>query len=153
MLPEFLFNAHNPDFNLRRIVNTNLVVITLKAAWDAYQTKQTMTTQQYRDDIRRRLAMYITNEIKLLPCHLDNAHKHAMITRPNTRPRRMYTEREKMLLRRPSPRPQSLSGGDITAYRDTYLATDRADNDRRRWEVDCGLHHPPATTIANRDNS
>ena len=64
-LPEFLFNAHNPDFNLRRIVNTNLVVITLKAAWDAYQTKQTTTTQQYRDDIRRRLAMYITNEIKL----------------------------------------------------------------------------------------
>ena len=82
-LPEFLFNAHNPEFNLRRIVNTNLVVITLKAVWDAYQTKQTMTRQQYRDDIRRRLAMYITNEIKLLPCHIDNAHKHAMIIRPN----------------------------------------------------------------------
>ena len=86
-LPEFLFDAHNPEFNLRRIVNTNLIIVTLKAIWDAYQSKKDMSRQQYRDDIRRRLAMYITNEIKLLPCHLDNAHKHAMIThqRPGMR--------------------------------------------------------------------
>ena len=120
-LPEFLFDAHNPEFNLRRIVNTNLVIITLKAVWDAYQNKKDMNQQQYRDDIRRRLAMYITNEIKLLPWHLDNVHKHAMIIRPNAKPRRMYTEREKMLLRKPSPRSHSLTDKDITAYRDIWL--------------------------------
>ena len=120
-LPEFLFDAHNPEFNLRRIVNTNLIIVTLNAIWDAYQSKKDMSRQQYRDDIRRRLAMYITNEIKLLPCHLDNAHKHAMITRPNAKPRRLYTEREKMLLQKPSPRSHFLTPTDVAAYRDIWL--------------------------------
>ena len=122
-LPEFLFDAHNPQFNLRRIVNTNIIIVTLKAIWDAYQSKKDTTRQQYRDDIRRRMAMYITNEIKLLPCHIDNAHKHAMITRPNAKPRRLYTEREKMLLRKPSPRSHCLIPTDIAAYRDIWLPT------------------------------
>ena len=47
-LPEFLFDAHNPEFNLRCIVNTNIIIATLKAIWDAYQSKKDMNRQQYR---------------------------------------------------------------------------------------------------------
>ena len=65
-LPEFLYNAHNPEFNLRTIVNTNVVILTLKSVWDAYQGKKDMTPEQYRTDIVRRVSMYLTNEIKLL---------------------------------------------------------------------------------------
>ena len=69
-LPEFLYDAHNPTFNLRRIVNTNLIILALKAIWDAYQSKKEATQQQYRADIRRRIAMYFTNEIKQLQWNL-----------------------------------------------------------------------------------
>ena len=96
-LPEFLYEAQNPQFNLRKIVNTNLIIVTLKAAWDAYQDKQNMTAHKYsRRDMRRRLAMYITNEIKLLPWHIDNAHKHSYYTiGGNTGLRKRHTERER----------------------------------------------------------
>ena len=124
-LPEFLYEAHNPQFNLRKIVNTNLIIITLKAAWDAYQDKQNMTAHKYSRDIRRRLAMYITNEIKLLPCHIDNAHKHGYHTiGGNTRLRKRHTEREKMLLNKPSLRSRSLTDDDIEAYEDIWLPMD-----------------------------
>jgi len=121
-LPEFLYEAHNPQFNLRKIVNTNLIIITLKAAWDAYQDKQNMTAHKYSRDIRRRLAMYITNEIKLLPCHIDNAYKHGYHTiGGNNRLRKRHTEREKMLLNKPSLRSRSLTDNDIEAYEDIWL--------------------------------
>jgi hypothetical protein len=81
-LTEFLYDAHNPTFNLSRIVNTNVITLTLKSVWDAYQKKKDMTAQQYRADIVRRLSMYLTNEIKLLPCHRDNAYKHGCIIVP-----------------------------------------------------------------------
>ena len=67
--------------------------------------------------------MYFTNEIKQLPCHLDNADKHAVILRPNAKPRRKHTEREKMLIPKPSTRSQSLKPADIDAYRDIWLPT------------------------------
>ena len=73
--------------------------------------------------IRRRIAMYFTKEIKQLPCHLDNADKHAIITQPNTKPRRKCTEREKMLIPKPSTRSQSLKPADIDAYRDIWFLT------------------------------
>jgi len=118
-LPEFLYEAHNPQFNLRKIVNTNLIIITLKAVRDAYQDKQNMTTHKYSRDIRRRLAMYITNEIKLLPCHIDNAHKHGYrATGGNVRPRKRHSEREQMLLNKPPLRSHSLTDDDIDAYED-----------------------------------
>ena len=118
-LPEFLYEAHNPRFNLRKIVNTNLIIVTLKAVWYAYQDKQNMTAHKYSRDIRRRLAMYITNEIKLLPCHIDNAYKHGYnTTRGNARPRKQHSERAKTLLNKSSLRLQSLTDDDIDAYED-----------------------------------
>ena len=124
-LPEFLYEAHNPQFNLRKIVNTNLIIVTLKTVWDAYQDKQNMTTHKYSRDIRRRLAMYITNEIKLLPCHIDNTHKHGYhAIGGNARPRKRHSEREKMLLNKPSLRSHSLTDDDIDAYEDIWLPMD-----------------------------
>ena len=121
-LPEFLYNAHNPEFNLRTIVNTNVVILTLKSVWDAYQGKQDMTPEQYRADIVRRVSMYLTNEIKLLPCHRDNAYKHGCIVLRGLR-RRHFDQRQKMLLRNPALRTTTLSEMDITAYENIWLPT------------------------------
>lgn len=95
-LPEFLYNARNFDFDLQRVVNTNVIILTSKCAWGAYQQKKDMTPQQYRTDIVRRIAMYLTNEIKSLPCHRDNTYKHGGITIPGAR-RRNFDQRQKMI--------------------------------------------------------
>ena len=121
-LPEFLYDAHNPSFNLSRIVNTNVIMVTLKSVWDAYQNKRDMTADQYRADILRRLSMYLTNEIKMIPCHRGNAYKHGCLILNGTR-RRNFDERQKMLLSKPRLRIHTLTEPDILAYEEIWLPT------------------------------
>ena len=89
---------------------------------DAYQGKHDITPQQYRADIIRRVSMYLTNEIKLLPCHRDNAYKHGCIVLRGLR-RRHFDQRQKMILKSPTLRTTTLTEMDILAYESVWLPT------------------------------
>ena len=81
-----------------------------------------MTPQQYRADIVRRISMYLTNEIKLLPCHHDNAYKHGGITLRGSR-RRNFDQRQKILISNPRLRTTTLTEADVLAYERILLPT------------------------------
>ena len=66
--------------------------------------------------------MYLTNEIKLLPCHRDNAYKHGCIVLRGLR-RRHFDQRQKMILKSPTLRTMSLTEMDILAYESIWLPT------------------------------
>ena len=66
--------------------------------------------------------MYLTNEIKLLPCHRDNAFKHGGVTLRGAR-RRNFGQRQKMLLSNPRLRTTTLTEADVLAYERIWLPT------------------------------
>ena len=69
-------------------------------------------------DVVRKISMYLTNEIKLLPCHRDNAYKHGGITLRGSR-RRNFDQRQKMLISNPRLRTTTLIEADVQSNR-TY---------------------------------
>ena len=56
----------------------------------------------------------VPNEIKLLPCHRDNAYKHGGIILRGSR-RRNFDERQKMLISTPRLRASLLTEADVLA--------------------------------------
>ena len=66
--------------------------------------------------------MYLTNEIKLLPYHRDNAYKHGGIALRGSR-RRNFDERQKMLISTPRLRASLLIEAYVRAYEQIWLPT------------------------------